>query len=767
MFPAHIRGNDEKIQSVNQHSKNTALLAEHSLEASGLASVGRLVGLLHDAGKLRQLFADYISGRNDISRGSIDHAYAGAKYLVSLGSKDLKSKTAAVGMAHSIISHHGLHDWIDGDCNDYFSQRISKDDGYDEVLANIDEIIQDINISNLFEKASVQWFDASNRIKTNDKTEFAFYLGMLERFIQSALIDADRTDTADFMSGNETALQPDRQALWDAMDKQMDKILGGFEYRTDAISIQRRSISDRCAEFAQHRVGCCRLIVPTGGGKTLSSLRFAIKQCKGFGLEHIFYIAPFMSILEQNSDIISKICGEEYLLEHHSNIIADIDDDTELRDYQLCTERWNKPVIATTMVQFLNALFSSKSSCVQRMHVLSQSVIIIDEVQSIPLRCTHMFSLAVNFLTKVCGSTVVLCSATQPTFDKNKYRLMLDEKPDMIEDYQKDFEVFQRTSIISDVIRYGYDTDAAAEYCKRRFEENGDLLLIVNTKKQALDMCLRLKELLGGKAYVIHLSTNMCPAHRKKRIAMLKRFLKRGLPVVCVTTQLIEAGVDISFSCVVRALAGLDNTAQAAGRCNRSGEKGRLCPVYIINFKNEKLGSLEEIKNAQSISQNIISHNQDADLLSVEQQSEFFSQLFRCCCDKLDYPAGGTTLLDLLSLNTKKWEVNKKSPIGLSQSFKTAGELFKVVDSNTKSIVVPYNIEAVRIIERLNDDISPDEAVRLLRKAQKYTVSVYADTERDLEIFKSKSGALYLDKRFYNSEYGITTENSDREILLY
>lgn len=765
MFPAHIRGNDEKIQSVYQHSKNSAMFAEKALESAGLSSVGQLVGLLHDAGKLRQLFADYIRGRNDISKGSIDHAYAGAKYLVSLGSKDLNSKTAAVGMAHTIMSHHGLHDWLDDECDDYFDKRISKGEGYDEVLANLDEILHDININDLFEKAAAQWFDAANRIKTNDRTELAFYIGMLERFIQSALIDADRTDTADFMSGKETELPPDRQELWAAMDEQMDITLDGFKDRKDAISTLRQSISDRCAEFAQHRVGCCRLIVPTGGGKTLSSLRFAIKQCKEFGLKHIFYVAPFMSILEQNSEIISKICGDENFLEHHSNIIADMDDDTELRDYQLCTERWNKPVIATTMVQFLNALFSSKSSCVRRMHVLSDSVIIIDEVQSIPLRCTHIFSLAVNFLTKVCGSTVVLCSATQPTFDE--YGLMFDERPDMIEDYQKDFEVFKRTKILPELSRYGYDTDEAAEYCKQKFEENGDLLLIVNTKKQALDMYSRLKELLSYKAYVIHLSTNMCPAHRKKRIAMLRRFLKRGLPVVCVTTQLIEAGVDISFSCVVRALAGLDNAAQAAGRCNRSGEKGRLCPVYIINFKNEKLGSLEEIKIAQGISQNIISHNKDADLLSVEQQSVFFSHLFRSYSDKLDYPAGSTTLLELLSSNIKKWEVKKKSLFGLSQSFKTAGDLFRVVDSNTKSIIVPYNLDAAGIIEKLNDDISPDETVRLLRKAQKYTVSVYTGAERNLEISISKSGAFYLDKRFYNSEYGITTENSDREILLY
>ncbi len=746
MFLAHIRENDSVGQTVYEHSKNTALLTEHFLEPAGLCSVGRLVGLLHDAGKLRKKFDDYITGRINLTRGSIDHSYAGAKYLESLSNGEQTTKTAAIGMAHTIVSHHGLHDWIDDDYNDYFHKRIEKTDGYEEIVGNLREMLSDTDIR-------------------------AFCLGMLERLIQSALIDADRTDTADFMSGRKTVRFCGTKALWEQIDRSIDKKLAEFSERTDAISMQRRSISDRCAAFAEHKVGACRLIVPTGGGKTLSSFRFAVKQCKKYDMERIFYIAPFMSILEQNSDVLSDLCGEENFLEHHSNIVSEIDNDKELEEYQLFAESWNKPVIATTMVQFLNALFSAKTSSVRRMHMLSDSVIIIDEVQSIPLRCTNLFSLAVNFLSKVCGSSVVLCSATQPTFDKNERSLLLDDKPDMIEDYEKDFEVFHRTQLKPELEKYGYDFDEAADYCEKRFEENGDLLLIVNTKNQALEMYRRMKEKLDGKAYVIHLSTNMCPAHRKKRIGTLRRLLKRGLPVVCVTTQLIEAGVDISFSCVVRALAGLDNAAQAAGRCNRSGEKGRICPVYIINFKGENLGSLEEIKNAKRISENIISRNNDADLLSVKKQSEYFDRLFKAYSDKLDYPAGETTLLDLLSKNKRKWEVNKSSYAGISQSFKTAGTFFEVIDSSTKNVIVPYNKEAAGIIDELNGDLQPSEKTALLRKAQKYTVSVYVGQERSLvekgALYVNDCGICSLNKRFYSSEYGITTEGSEKEVLIF
>ncbi len=771
MFLAHIRESDNAVQTVYEHSKNTALLTERFLEPMGLCSVGKLVGTLHDAGKLRKKFDDYIHGRTNLTRGSIDHSYAGAKYLESLSGDEIRTKTAAIGMAHTIVSHHGLHDWIDSDYEDYFLKRIEKTDGYDEIISNIGEILSDIDIDSLFKKAVEEWYSAALKIKTNDPMERFFYIGMLERLIQSALIDADRTDTADFMSGRDTVRFCAAKALWEQIDRNIDEKLSGFSERTDAISMQRRSISDRCAAFAEHKVGACRLIVPTGGGKTLSSFRFAVKQCKKYDMERIFYVAPFMSILEQNSDVISDLCGEENFLEHHSNIVAEIDNDEELKAYQLFTESWNKPVIATTMVQFLNALFSAKTSAVRRMHMLSNSVIIIDEVQSVPLRCTNLFSLAVNFLTKVCGSAVVLCSATQPTFDKNERSLLLDDKPDMIEDYEKDFEVFHRTELSPELEKYGYDLDEAADYCEKRFEENGDLLLVVNTKKQALEMYLRMKEKLSDKANVIHLSTNMCPAHRKERIEQLRSALDRELPVVCITTQLIEAGVDISFSCVVRALAGLDNAAQAAGRCNRSGEKGRVCPVYIINFKGENLGSLEEIKSAKRISENIISYNKDADLLSVNKQSEYFDRLFKAYSDKLDYPAHGTTLLELLSTNHRKWEVRKSPYKGILQSFKTAGGIFSVIDNNTKNIIVPYNKEAVRIIDELNGDLQPFERAALLRKAQKYTVSVYVGMESDLiemgALFENSEGICSLDKRFYSSEYGITTEGSEKEVLIF
>ncbi len=769
-FTAHKRESDGVVQTVSEHCNNTALLAESYLVDLDLGNAGKIIGLLHDAGKLTSEFDDYINGISNAARGSIDHSYAGAKYLYDMAEDD-RTEIAGIGLAHTIISHHGLHDWVDNDCRDYFKIRTSKKEGYDQVLNNLYEIIGDNDLDKLFSAAAEEWLAAVNRIKPKDKIEFTYYIGMLERLLLSALIDADRTDTSDFMSNAETLHSTDNSKLWYSMNNRMDELLENFANETGSIPIQRRSISDRCAEFAKHQVGVCKLIVPTGGGKTLSSMRFAIKQCMNFGKKRIFYIAPFMSILEQNSEIIEALAGKENFLEHHSNLAAEFDDENEYNAYQLCAERWESPVIATTMVQFLNTLFSGKTSSVRRMHRLSNAVIIIDEVQSVPLKCTHLFSLAVNFLAKVCKSTIVLCSATQPTFEKNKYKIQFDESSEMIGDNNIDFKIFHRTDIIPMLETYGYDFEEAAEFCKNKFEENNDLLLIVNTKAQALQMYKLMKEQMSDSAFIIHLSTNMCPIHRKKRINTLRRLLRRKLPVICITTQLIEAGVDISFSCVVRAMAGLDNAAQAAGRCNRSGEKKRICPVYIINFKNEKLGGLIEIKAAQRITRNII-NSSEKDLLSPKMQNEYYQQLFSECSESLDYTVGdNVTLLELLSLNKNRWEIHKETHWELAQAFRTAGKLFEVIDRNTEAVLVPYDKKAENLIASLNNALTPNEAASLIRKAQKYTVSIYAGTKKALiengAIYKAYNGIIILDKRFYNSEYGITAEGSQREVLMF
>lgn len=784
---AHIKSTDGAVQMVSAHCRAVSEQARAYGNEVVCGNIAALQGLLHDVGKLSEQFDQYIAGKSHYKRGEIDHSFAGARYLDELvsasGRKDLREVAALI--KRTIISHHGLHDWINDEGIDYCKQRIEKTDRYEEIRQNAAELFPADKVCNLLEQAAAEYTAVEQKLqqladqnpKEKRRTAYAFYLGLWERFMESILMDADRTDTADFMSGIETKTSYDTQLLWMRMERNMEQKIADFRKKTDHISQKRMDISDRCHAFADHPVGVCRLIVPTGGGKTLSALRFAIAYCQKHQMNRIIYTAPFMSILEQNSDEIRSIAGEDAFLEHHSDMVAKLDDADaeELSTYELHTERWDSPVIATTMVQFLNALFSGKTSCVRRMHRICRSVIIIDEIQSLPLKCVNLFNLAINFLTKVCGCAVILCSATQPPLEHMEYPLLMDEQESMTGDYTADFEAFQRTALISTCLTpYGYTYEEAADFCEEKLQHNGNLLLIVNTKAAAATLYLLLQKRLEGNALVVHLSTNLCPEHRRDRLQTVRDCLNAHKPVICVTTQLIEAGVDISFRCVVRSLAGLDHAAQAAGRCNRHGEAEQICPVYFIRLRDEQLGSMTDIRDEQGIVDGMLHYAKDEDLLAPEKLAEYYKKRYSVDPKMLSYPypPESTTLLSLLSLN-KDW-YHMVPPKTLSpycvQAFKTAGSAFQVIDSNTVDVIVPYHDEAKTIIKELDTEHDPKAWKTLLRKAQKYTVGIYQGTNQKLAenhaIRILQSGVLALDEASYHSELGVITEDSYHELLM-
>ena len=789
MLAAHIRRNEkdeiEEEQSVKVHACGVKKYAESFAQKLGFSHVAELAALVHDLGKLITDFDEYVRGENSFKRGQIDHCYAGAKFISEYAKKykDRLHDDMAQLVARTVISHHGLHDWVTCNSENYFDERIGKSERYDEIMKNSAEFLSDTDFDELFEKAVKEYEILHNKIleiSERDKKKYCFYMGMFERLLQSVLVDSDRIDTAEFMENREIMLNCDVKSVWDKMYKNVESKSDEFRKLTDKISVKRMSISDRCADFAKKKRGICRLVVPTGGGKTISSMRFAVNYCKEFDMERIFYIAPFMSILEQNSDVIKSIVGDDSLfLEFHSNIVSKIDDEEELSEYELRTDLWDCPVIATTMVQFLNTLFSDKLTSVRRMHRLSRSVIVIDEVQSVPIKCVNLFKLAVNFLAKFCGCTVVLCSATQPTFEEGKYGIRFDDEESMTGDYTADFEDFKRTEIISALRMEQYSFEQAADFCIEKFNENGNALMIVNTKKAAAEIFGYINErdisYNGKKAEVIHLSTSMCPNHRTEMLDKIRGFLNEDIPVICITTQLIEAGVDISFNCVVRSLAGLDSAAQAAGRCNRHGTD-KCRPVYLINIKDENLAKLKQIKEAQDISRQLIDFSPE-NFSDTDTMSLYFTKLYHAFEDDLDYNVKvngvNTTILDLLSLNTI---FNPKShhaaDFNKAQAFATAGKKFEVISNNTLSVLVPYNDEAKYIIERLNCDIDYDEEKGLLRKAQKYIVNIYSYAAQKLRsdegIYElNHKGIFAAEDRFYNSQLGLTTQPAEQEFLSF
>lgn len=830
-YAAHYNQQKCEVQTVQEHCLETAKLAAGYGKRIGAEHLAKLTGLLHDIGKFTEQFNEYVRGSERYHRGEIDHSYAGAKYICEkCGEMGAEYYEVSRFIARLIVSHHGLHDWIDFTGNDYLNIRIQKNESYENVVHNIHEIIFDEELEIIIQKANQEYQAIRNKLKStamlivktgdrdrekrNRKTAYAFYMGLFERLLESVLIDADRTNTAEFMTERKIEHEYQTEELFQKFHEKMEQKTKDFLKQSETVSRQkdsasefgevisdngknvsehnkvilrqRNSISERCKSFAEHEVGICQLIVPTGGGKTLSSLRFAIEYCNRHHMERIIYVAPFMSILEQNSNEIRQIVGDENFLEHHSDAVQKIETTEELEEYELYTEKWNIPVIATTMVQFLNTLFLGKLSSVRRLHRLSRAVIVIDEVQSLPVKCVNMFQLAMNFLKTVCGSTIVLCSATQPNFTDSEFPVLLDEVPGMAGDFKKDFEVFKRTEIIPCIRKYGYTYEQAADFCYEKFQENQSLLLIVNTKASAQKMFSLLSERnkqendKRKKAVIVHLSTNMCPEHRKDKLSEIKNLLKceetSRKRVICVSTQLIEAGVDISFGSVVRFMAGMDNAAQAAGRCNRSGEEDRIAPVYVINVKEEKLGSLTQIKQAQENSRRIFESEQINDYLSVETMQKYFCIFYKEQKGKLSYEECDgdvlTTLLNLLSVNKNRWEVRKDKGLKYcAQAFKTAGTLFKVIDDNANSVIVPYNDEAEEILLKLNSGIGLSEAAEELRKAQKYMVDIRGEMIKKLSeknaIYQTACGALGLRKEYYNSDFGISLEGTEQEVLIF
>ncbi|MDE7400256.1 MAG: CRISPR-associated helicase Cas3' [Oscillospiraceae bacterium] len=788
MYIAHIRETDGEIQTVDSHSYGVMKQAKKFSWGLKISNIMQLAALLHDAGKMNGDFNRYIKGETNFRRGDIDHSYGGAKYIMKLSHAvdgENISETALF-IARVIVSHHGLHDWVDEEFKDYLKVRTDKKDRYDEICNGIKTLLGDNELKNMLKAAASEYTEIKNKLYDlceKNSVRFSFYMGMFERLAESVLVDADRTDTAEFMDGIEPR-EFDTDTVWENMHTKIEKMCEDFRKKTDRISLRRMDISDRCAEFAKSEREICRLAVPTGGGKTISSLRFAVNYCKKFGKKKIFYIAPFMSILEQNSDVLRLVAGGEILLEHHSNIAAEIDSGEELNDYESRCERWENPVIATTAVQFLNTLFSGKMSSVRRFHNLTNSVIVIDEIQSLPIKCVYLFNLAMNFLSRICGSVIVLCSATQPSLEQVEHPLLLDGEESMTGDYSEDFKRFKRTELISDIRMEQYTYEQAADYAYNKYLENKNLLMIMNTKKAAAELFRLLKEkCLEGEndTEVIHLSTFMCPAHRKEKLDRVRKLLGEGKPVICVTTQLIEAGVDISFNCVIRSAAGAESIAQAAGRCNRHGDD-KIRPVYVINVKDERLGSgLEQIKTGRDIFI-ALAENRGYDLMSNEAMTLYFRKLYseykngRNNKDELKYcvkdMGADSSLLDLLSKNKRRSEMCKSDLRYRSQAFATAGKLFKVIDENTRDVIVPYNSEAEEIILDLNSDITAQEAVQLLRKAQKYSVSIYSSAFDDMlekrQIHMMKFGGVFaLDRSCFNEELGIDNESAYHEVLIY
>lgn len=522
-YLAHI--SEDREQTVYEHCENVSRYAELEARRVGLGSTLRIAGLLHDVGKLTDEFNDYIhkavENPDSVRRGSINHSSAGAKFIMDYGFKH-NIKYSPEMIAYSIFSHHGLNDCVDENGEDKFTSRLNVDENsYKNVLNNIDPLISTVDLKSLLDESEKEFNEfvqkintVSVKMKPNDNDNNYFLLGCLERLILSYLVDADRRDTAEFMQGkvNDRNSQTEITELWIDYQKKLNQKLDSFKSVTK-IDELRKQMSDYCFDFTKNGNGIYRLSIPTGGGKTLSSMRYALELAKKENKEHIIYVAPFLSILEQNANEIRTILDDdENILEHHSNVCIDENDVEQLNRHELLADDWSAPIIMTTTVQFLNTLFDGSMQSVRRLHQLTNAVIIIDEAQSIPIKCLNLFTTFMNFLSYCGNSTVIMCTATQPLFEKIKRPLLYNDKcKDMIPNIEFFSNEFKRVHIERPGKRE-YDYESLAQFILDKMDQN--ILVVLNTKGAVRGVYNAIKELVSDDVDVIQLTTYMCAQHR-------------------------------------------------------------------------------------------------------------------------------------------------------------------------------------------------------------------------------------------------------------
>ena len=815
---AHVRKLDGLQQLLIDHLLETSTISGQLAAKLNLGFVGELLGLMHDFGKYSRKFQKYIHDETGLfnpdlddeestpNGSKVDHSTAGAQWVY----RELRKFGAEQGIGElfgqmlglCIASHHGegLIDCLDGEGNPKWIERFNKTDELTHLAAcerNADEVVQQKAYELAGENLMRSLLNAVKPILSNQTINNKikeFYLGCLTRFLFSCLIDADRINSSDFeREAQKEVRRLTEKTDWQTAIDQLEAKLAGFENRYPIDEIRRR-ISDDCLKRAADSQGIYTLTVPTGGGKTLASLRYALHHAQKHNLDRIIYIIPYTSIIDQNAQAVREILGKDWVLEHHSNL------EPEKQSWQdkLLSENWDKPIVFTTMVQFLDAWFGGGTRGVRHIHPMTNAVLIFDEIQTLPVKCVHLFCNVLNWLTTFGKSTAVLCTATQPLLGESSLQNFPEGKRESIAargllkqpahaeimgtDEQRE-ELYKKLSRVE--IRFnekagGWNVEEAGTFLLEQFQTTPSCLFIVNTKKWAQELYQYCQRQNVPPEALFHLSTNQCAAHRKAIFDTIKGCLKNKEPVICISTQLIEAGVDISMACVIRALGGLDSIAQAAGRCNRHGEKEGKGQVWVLNLQEQDFTRiLPDIQAGKTHAERVFRDFAGQDILQPAAMERYFEYYFYQRSDEMSYSVKNSatgSLLDWLSDNAlnpygeKNDKRSKPLPL-LMQSFKSAGRAFQAIDAPTHAVIVPYG-EGAELIAKLCGEWDPKEMHRALQKAQRYSVNVFPNVwgklqkENALHETIEGSGIYYLNERYYNDEFGLSL-NETSEMTFY
>ncbi|MDR2898944.1 MAG: CRISPR-associated helicase Cas3' [Clostridiales bacterium] len=711
-YIAHTRGNNnEETQPLIDHLTGTAEIARKNAFGWG-GDFAYCCGLAHDIGKYSNAFQRRIGGANI----RVDHSTAGGKEICKTGSG------LELLAAYCITGHHG--GLLNGGCEQQALAQSLGDKSESTLMGRLKSSVEDYNsYKNELVLPSLTLPDVSR--KWRDGFDAAFFV----RMIFSSLVDADRLDTEDFCNyGNEPRGGFSNVGeLFKRLNVQLERFLNINE-SLSPVNQKRNELLKDCLSQAFKDSGLFKLTAPTGSGKTIASLAFALKHAVKNNLRRVIYIIPYNSIIDQNAAVFEQLLGRENVLRHNSDVIYDGDDE-ESKAKRFSAENWDYPIIVTSSVQFFESLFSNNPSKCRKLHNISESVLIFDEAQMIPvpylLPCVH----AIETLVSQYNCSAVLATATQSAIDKYFKQITPRE---ISSDTDGMFNALKRAHIKS------LDDDITDERLMELLLEADSVLCIVNTRLHAQSLFKRLKAV--NPEGLFHLSTTMYPAHRKRILEEIRKRLSNNEPLRVISTSLVEAGVDLDFATVYREEAGLDSIVQAAGRCNREGTRNiDDSAVYVFSSAEQKPPRL--------ILPNICAYRQIArkysDLSGLDTIEAYFTQLF---CNL------GEEGLDIKRI-IKAFNDGVKA---MSFPFEDVAKAFKLIDDKLQMIVYYLNGQP-ELEKRLRNG---ERTRELFRNIGAYGINLY---EYDVNKLRQAGAIEILDDNililsdlYYEDDMGVT-----------
>ena len=655
--------NHPEGQSLKEHLENVSELAELFAQQFGTGD-GRICGLLHDIGKYSDAFQQRLAGNTE----RVDHSSAGALVM-------FEKRNIPVSMC--IAGHHtGLADMgTKNDLSETFMARINHaKEGLEDCSAWRSEITDDIPVGSI-------------RRKDDD---YFFYIKML----YSALTDADWLDTEAYFSNKPVSIKKTDLIL---LKEKLDHYVSSWWNPKNEVNRRRCKILRAAIDCGEDAPGLFSLTVPTGGGKTVSSMAFALNHALHHGKQRIIYVIPYCSILEQTQSVFEKIFGREFITAHYSGAELENPEGSEQTTF-FSAENWDAPIILTTAVQFFESLYSNKPGKNRKLHNIANSIIIFDEAQMLPVPFLKPCVYGICKLVENYECSAVLCTATQPVLDP-LLREFLPEASvrEMCPDPEQMYKDFRR-------VQYTDDGALSDEELIKQLRSKKQVLCVVNSRQQAQ----KLYQSLSDQEGAFHLSTMMTPYDRKSELELIRRRLKNGQKCIVISTSLIEAGVDVDFPEVYRALAGLDSIIQAGGRCNREGmHPMEESVVHIFRADAKPPRMLEQNVSAAS---RTLQKCEQAD--SPEAIHDYFQFLF--------YRLKDESQLDERDIIPSIKELK----------FKTIAEQFSIIDGADYSVYIPVG-EGKKLIEELQRE-GPSR--HLLRQLGQYTVNVYHNYFEELRL---------------------------------